>query len=214
MTKRFWTDSEEQALLETYPDTSTREIAERLDRTERSVYVKARSLGLKKTQHYLDTRGKRITSEFSKAHRFKPGHKPWNTGMKGFNPRNHDTRFKPGNRTGAAAYHWAEIGSERVTKEGYVERKVADTGHKKTDWRLVHTLEWEQHHGTIPDGWIVVFRDKNKRNIHIENLELITRAENMLRNSIHRYPADLKEAMRIASKLRKSIQEREKCETR
>lgn len=41
----------------------------------------------------------------------------------------------------------------------------------------------------------------------IDNLELITRAERMRRNSIHRYPPELKSAIRVISKLKRTIQE-------
>ncbi|HHN3384918.1 HNH endonuclease, partial [Pseudomonas aeruginosa] len=36
---------------------------------------------------------------------------------------------------------------------------------------------------------------------------LITRAERMRRNSIHRYPPELKSAIRVISKLKRTIQE-------
>ncbi|MDX5299359.1 MAG: HNH endonuclease, partial [Gammaproteobacteria bacterium] len=61
----------------------------------------------------------------------------------------------------------------------------------------------------IPDGHIVVFRDGNRRNIKIENLELISRAENARRNCIWRYPPELVSTMRLVAKLNKKLKERQ-----
>ena len=66
---------------------------------------------------------------------------------------------------------------------------------------------WEEVNGPVPHGHIVVFCDKNAANIEISNLELITRAENMRRNTIHRYPSELKETIRQLGKLKKAISE-------
>jgi len=68
---------------------------------------------------------------------------------------------------------------------------------------------WEEAGGEVPPGHVLVFRNGNKRDIRPENLELITRAENARRNSIHRYPPELRAAMRTAGKLRRKIQEAE-----
>lgn len=75
------------------------------------------------------------------------------------------------------------------------------------DWKSIHILLWEEHVGPIPIGHCVCFKDNNKQNVVIDNLELITRAERMRRNSIHRYPPELKSAIRVISKLKRTIQE-------
>ncbi|EHF11135.1 MULTISPECIES: HNH endonuclease signature motif containing protein [Pseudomonas] len=75
------------------------------------------------------------------------------------------------------------------------------------DWKGIHILLWEEHFGPIPTGHCVCFKDNNKQNVVIDNLELITRAERMRRNSIHRYPPELKSAIRVISKLKRTIQE-------
>ncbi|WBH53522.1 hypothetical protein PALA8_04322 [Pseudomonas aeruginosa] len=75
------------------------------------------------------------------------------------------------------------------------------------DWKGIHILLWEEHFGPIPTGHCVCFKDNNKQNVVIDNLEIITRAERMRRNSIHRYPPELKSAIRVISKLKRTIQE-------
>jgi len=52
-----------------------------------------------------------------------------------------------------------------------------------------------------------VFRDRNPQHIELDNLELVTRAENMRRNTIHRYPPELKSTIRQLSKLKRAISE-------
>lgn len=49
-------------------------------------------------------------------------------------------------------------------------------------WVHYQRYIWEQHHGSIPEKMLVVFIDGDPLNCEIENLELITRAENAIRN--------------------------------
>ena len=42
-------------------------------------------------------------------------------------------------------------------------------------------------------------------NCEVSNLELITRAENMSKNTINRYPEHIKENIRLISKINKTI---------
>lgn len=103
---------------------------------------------------------------------FKPGNVPHPlAGAKGPNK----TSFKPGNKP----VNWRPVGSERVSKDGIVEVKIADPG----TWRSKHRVLWEQHHGRqVPKGHIVVFADGNRRNFDIDNLVLISRRENVVFN--------------------------------
>lgn len=52
----------------------------------------------------------------------------------------------------------------------------------------VHRLEWIKHHGEIPEGFIVHHKDENKLNWEIENLELISRGDHVLRHSESLHP--------------------------
>jgi hypothetical protein len=55
----------------------------------------------------------------------------------------------------------------RLNSKGYLQAHV---GNGK--YRLVHVLEWERHHGPVPDGMQLHHKDENKTNNHIDNLEL------------------------------------------
>jgi hypothetical protein len=134
---------------------------------------------------------------------FKPGHKPWNYGLKGFNAggRNSETRFKKGNRP----HQWKPIGHERITDEGYLQRKVADTGESRRDYVNVHWLLWIEHYGEIPPGMLIVFKDRNPKNIVIENLECISRSENLRRNSVHRLPKEVALATQLVGAINRKL---------
>lgn len=192
---RHWSDDQTRLLIQLYPDTPMPELVARLGRDDRAIYSKARALGLRRSPEYL-------ASEH--ACRFRPGMASWNKGKKGWQAggRSAETRFKPGNRP----HTWVPIGAEQI-RDGYLWRKVTD-GHGRHDWRQVHVMLWEQHNGPVQKGMILVFRDRNKQNIQLDNLELITRAENCRRNSIHRYPPELKQAIRRLKKLKRTIEEK------
>ena len=67
------------------------------------------------------------------------------------------------------------VGTERVSK-GYVVVKVAErptVPGSKDNWPFKHVWLWEQEHGPLPDGWQVVFADKDRRNFAPENLVAI-----------------------------------------
>lgn len=205
MSGRAWTEAEYRILRESYADRSTSEIADQLCRSESSVYQQARKLGLEKS---LEAKARtRFSGNEGHAHRFSKGNQPWNKGKKGWQAGGdaEKTKFKPGNRPQT----WKPVGTVRVNKDGIIEIKVSDT-RQKSDWQGLHRIIWEKNHGPIPEGHIVVFRDGNRRNFADENLESIDRAENVRRNSIHRYPRELKQVMRLSKRLQREIAEHEK----
>lgn len=199
--RRPWLEAELRALRSLYPDTDTEAIALTLRRSVSAVYGMVAKLGLAKSPEYIArTAGRRLTVSGAPT-RFRRGQAPWNTGRKiGSHPNSRATQFKPRSKPPNAA----AIGDTRLM-DGYLQRKVTDTGYPPRDWKNVHVLLWEEHHGPVPPGHIVVFRDRNRAHIEIDNLELITRAENMRRNTIHRYPPELKDAIRVIGRVRKEI---------
>ena len=102
--------------------------------------------------------------------RFKKGQVPHN---KGTHPetkgRMAETQFKKGNRP----HNWRPVGSERNVI-GLVEIKVAEPN----VWKFKHRVIWEQHNGPIPKGGLIAFKDGDPLNMDINNLMLVTRAEN------------------------------------
>lgn len=99
---------------------------------------------------------------------FPPGHVPHNKGMKGIRV-SIATEFKKGNRPA----NYMPVGSERINGDGYIDVKVSDPN----KWTAKHRIIYEQIHGPIPKGSIIIFADGNKLNIEPDNLLLVTRGE-------------------------------------
>lgn len=92
--------------------------------------------------------------------RFRKGHDTWNKG-KPFNPPGSSrTQFKKGHTDTRAP-----IGTESL-KEGRVFIKIE----QPNVWVEKHRWLWEQHHGEIPEGVAIAFKDGKKENVTIENL--------------------------------------------
>jgi hypothetical protein len=136
---------------------------------------------------------------------FYKGMVPWNKGKRHDPPGSRATRFKKG---GKPLNTWRPIGSERMTRDGTLERKVADTGTKKRDWKPVKDLIWTAKHGRIPRGKFVVHRNRNRQDFRLRNLVLVNRAENMQRNTYHRYPKEIARLIQLRGVLNRKINER------
>ncbi len=212
--RRKWGESEIARLIEIYPNTPTRLVAEEIGRSIGQVYQKSTSLGIKKSAEYLASehacrlrRGNNVCA----AYRIQPGDVPWNKGIKfDSGGRSHETRFKPGFRGGKAAELYQPIGTERISKDGYIERKVNDDMPLQKRWRGVHLVAWEEINGPVPKGYAVTFKDGNKQNTALSNLELLSRADLMRRNTYHNYPKEVALLIQLRGAVSRQINKREK----
>lgn len=197
-TKRKWTEDEMRVLRELYPHTRTEEICKILNRSPSSVYGRANAHGIKKSQEFIDyllsLEAERL-KKYGPETRFQKGGIPWNKGKKGYIGAN-ATSFKKGQ----LPKNTRQNGDTRLNKEGYLLVKV---GHKK--WIRKNRLIWEEANGPIPKGYYLRIKDGNKENYSLDNMELVTMAENMKRNTVHRYPEELKKTMRALFKLKRTI---------
>lgn len=147
----------------------------------------------------------------------EPGHVPFNKGLKGWSaPGTERTRFQKGN----LPWTTKPIGYERISKDGYVEVKVRmrpSRPDRNDNFVAKHRLIWIQHHGPIPDGCVVIFKDGDKRNFDPDNLALVTMAERleMARKGLFSKDPELTEAgimvakvMTTASKRKKDLRKR------
>jgi hypothetical protein len=205
MTGKAWSHPDEVWLASVYPTRTNTELAAYFRRNARAIGMKARKMGLRKSPNL-------------KSGQFTPGHETWNKGIAGSTGNHENSRkhqFMAGGRTGSAAQNYRAIGSELLGKDGVLLRKVSDTGVRRNDWRAVHALVWESVHGPIPAGYIVVFHAGKRTNvgslITIDRVELITRAENMRRNSyLTRYPKGVADVIRLRGALNRKINNRSK----
>ena len=104
---------------------------------------------------------------------FKKYQEPWNKGLKGYMGAN-KTSFKKG----TIPPNYKPVGTERFAKDGYIEVKVKDPN----VWELKHRYIYKKHHGEIPNGYNVIFADKNISNFDIDNLILVSKAEMLILN--------------------------------
>lgn len=86
------------------------------------------------------------------------------------------TAFKPGVRQGVARRIYKPIGTERVTRDGYIERKINDDLPLQGRWRAVHLIEWEARNGPVPDGHALKCLDGNRANTDPGNWVAVPRA--------------------------------------
>lgn len=90
---------------------------------------------------------------------FEKGQVPLNKGVKcapgtgGLHPNARRTQFKGGVRQGVAVKLYKPIGTERMSKDGYRERKIHDGMPLQSRWRAVHLIEWEAVNGPLPKGY-------------------------------------------------------------
>ncbi len=224
MNGRTWTEDEDETLRINWPRFPAFLIAHVLGRGRASIYRRAAQLGLKKADDFYTQPRARLwngTEEpASVAARFKPGQAPPNKGLRrpGWaSGRMKETQFKKG-RPASESRNYVPIGTEKVDrKRGVLMRKMTDDRSifPAQRWRPVHVMVWEQEHGKVPAGHIVVFRPGLKAlaaaEITADRLELVTMAENMRRNSFHnRYPPEIKELIRLKARITRRVNARTK----
>lgn len=212
-----WTESEDATIRDLYPTHSGYQIADVLGRSPRAVWQRAHDLGLKKTRAWIAKRARERSTRPDHggiAYRFQPGLDPWNKG-KHYNAggRSAETRFKPGHRGGKALALWHPVGALRINADGYMQRKINDDLPMHKRWRAEHLLVWEAANGPLPDGHIIVFMDGNRMNFALDNLECITRRENMLRNTAHRHGKELFAISQLRGALTRQINRRTRGKT-
>lgn len=195
MTKKHTWLSEEIDMLRTlYPNHTAKFVANVLGREVGSIYRKAFEMGVEKSDEFWksDQSGQVQRGQQDprmQATQFKKGHMSWNKGTKGItglHPSSRATQFKKG-RPPQESRNYLPIGSLRLSKDGWLERKVTDDHPVPARrWVAEHRLVWEREHGPIPDGHIVIFKDKHRtvvpEEITVDRLECITKAENLRRN--------------------------------
>lgn len=224
-----WTEADDAFLRAQYPDALAKDIAQQLGRPLAAIYQRARALGLSKSEAFkaspLSSRLRR-GDEVGKATRFQPGQVSHNKGLRrpGWSPgRMKETQFKKGALTGRARQLLKPVGTERISKDGYLERKThnnipADATRAEANrlrqrrWRAVHLIVWEAANGPVPRGHAIVFVNRDKTDIRLDNLACITRRALMLRNSLHNLPAPLPQTIQLLGALKRQIRRRTRAE--
>lgn len=135
--------------------------------------------------------------------RFTKGHIPANKGLKGVGGWK-PTQFKKGHKP----HNYRPVGSERLSKDGYIEIKVSDPN----KWRGKHLIIWEKHNGPVPKSHAVIFGDGNNRNFDVNNLLLVSRKQllTLNRQKLIQKDADLTRTAIILTDIYHKIHEKRK----
>lgn len=157
-----YTDEMKQFILDNYKERYNQELAD-LFNQKFNTNITSRMIKSYKANNKLNSG---LTGKFRK------GQTPHNKGKKMpkevYEKVKH-TMFAKGN----VPPNHRPVGSERISKDGYIEVKVAEPN----KWRLKQRVVYEEAKGKIPEGCPIIFLDGNKRNFDIDNLRCITRSE-------------------------------------
>ncbi len=200
MNGKPWTEQQLEALRDLYPHKRTADIIDVVGRAVGQIYGKASELGLHKTQEFLNSEasGRLVGGTRGIAHRFQKGKKSWNAGMKGLQIGGAETQFKRGNKP----CNYLPIGSVITRTDGYSQTKIGDPN----VWKLTHRLAWEQAGNELPvHPYVLRFKDGNKLNCAIDNLEISTKAAMMAANTVHTLPESLRKAIQLNGVLKRKI---------
>ena len=159
-----WTDEEKEYLASIVKDSTYKEITEKMNDKFEYDFSEGQIKGA--MARYKLATG---TGGY-----FKKGSTPWNKGLKGYIGAN-KTSFKKG----TIPPNQVPIGTESITKGGYIKVKVGEPN----KWKLKQRYIYEQHYGEIPNNYNIIFADGNKMNFDIDNLIAVSKSEMLILNN-------------------------------
>lgn len=196
-----WTTAMDEALRLLYPTNTSQHVADIMGLSIGTVNSRAYYIGLKKDPEHLNLVQQGVIQNLHNGatHRFKKGHVSHNKGRK-MAP---DTRMKI-ERTffskGQKPHNTKWDGYERLNAYGYVEVRVAE---RKFIGK--HRLIWEQQHGAVPDGHVIIFGDGDRTNFAIENLLCVSRGDLAILNKHKKYGSEIAQSVLLLSKIKQII---------
>lgn len=175
---------------------STPEMDETIRREYLNIPVKTLGAMIGKSYKFLETRLRQlglvippeIIAQRKADSRIKPGHIPLNKGKswdeQGI-PEEVRERMRKNN------FKKGQLPHNTFDRDGIIsQRNDSRTGRPYMyirvslgKWREIHVVEWEKVHGKVPRGMVIAFKDGDSTNCALENLELMSMKDNMLRNS-------------------------------
>ena len=192
-------EATDEILTELYLTVAVKTISRQIERSSTFVSRRLKQLGLVIPIELIEER--------KKNGRFQKGNISFNTGRKQSEYMSPEGilkgmafRFKKG-QVALNAKTDGEF-SNRIDRNGYTYRYIRISAAK---WELYHRIVWQQANGAIPSDSLVIFKDGNRLNCSLENLELITKRENIIRNraSFLILPTELQTTKRLLTKIKK-----------
>jgi len=212
--KKLWTIEENEYMISHYPNEQSCKVATALGRSIHAIHRHANIMKVKKSDIFLASQNSGIFLKGhikGSEHRFLKGMIPFTKGKKQseyLSPngleKSKQTRFKKGNvplntkKNGDIV-----IRRDKNKGQSYFIRIEINV------WIPLAHKNWMDKNGDIPKGKIIIHIDGNKLNCDPDNLECITKKENVIRNGIHNYPTELIPIVKLNNKLKKQIKEYE-----
>lgn len=207
-TRQAWSNEDIKKLIELYPDTKSEKIAIELNRPLKSVYGKAKLLSLKKSEAFKSSpeSGRTMKGDNRGAKtRFKPGDVPFTKGKKQLEfmseeaiERTKASRFQKGSLPHNTKFN----GAVSIRKDKKSGRKYKWIRVNQNEWHMLHIVVWRESNGDVPSDHLICFKDNNPMNCDLTNLECIPKEDHMKKNTIHRFPEDLKEVIYLTTRLK------------
>ncbi len=174
---KVWPPEVAQIVFENYKGRSRAEMAELLKEKTGRDYTPMQIKGFM-GRHKLDSG---ITGRFEK------GTPAWNKGKtwdelgipEESQRRSRLTCFKKN----SVSPNTCPLGTIKKTDDGYLIIKVRSKGTQWERWKLLHRKVWEEHNGPIPPGMVIAFKDGDRTNVDINNLFIMSQAENVTMNT-------------------------------
>jgi hypothetical protein len=190
-------------VIRRYPFESTALIAKDLGINRSKVYNIAYRYKLLKDPEYLKTASSgryEAGMRNGEAFQFKPGHTPYNKG-KQMPAETYEKVKKAMFKQGHKPHNTQPVGTihNRADKTGRLYQYIKI---KDSHWELLQRHVWTQANGEIPKGCVINFIDGNFMNCELSNLQVKTRGEMAIMNSIHRYPAEVRDLIKLTNKLK------------
>lgn len=138
----------------------------------RAVQLRLKEKGYERTWKAIAAYAKRrgIKSESPTRGRFKKGMTPHSKGKK-LSPeriaKSASTQFKKG----SVPHNTLEDGVITIRRTSGREYKWIRLS--QANWMFYHRYLWEKQHGKIPKGYVVTFKDGDRMNCVLDNLEMI-----------------------------------------
>lgn len=208
--KKNLTSKQVQEILKRYPNERAVDISADYNVSVTHIYKTAHRYGVCKSEEF---RSSPASGRIQKGQRLSP-----NTEFKkgvsnpGRNPeliiKNKIKRLKWKEslfKKGHKPYNTAKDGEIRFRPGvGYYFIRIAEN-----NWEFYHRHLWKKHHGSIPEGHNILFKDGNKKNCVIENLECISNSELGEKNRHTKYPYELQKAIEDRNRLSKLLKDLE-----
>ena len=215
--KAHWTPERDEQLRSLYPHNTAEVVAEIMGARPSQIYSRASTIGLTKSAEFFAStnsgrmqRGKQHPAIV--ATQFQPGLTPWNKGTHyTAGGRSAETRFKKGDMSGAAQHNYVPIGTLRLSKDGYLERKMTDNPAlvPARRWTGVHRLVWEASRGPIPAGHVICFRAGQFTNalelLTADRLECVSRADLARRNHPNSHNPELARLVQLKGAITRQV---------